>query len=662
MVGRTEKRKTEIITDGDSRGYQRSTKAAGKANDFLVSSLKKVTNIATAVFVGLSAAVGVAIKAFDEQIRAERKLRNALQNSGREVEKNTAYLKEQAAALQRVTDIGDETTLALQSLIAPVKSLTVQGIQRATKAAIDMATALDKGLTRTTRLLAQALEAPIAGLTTLRTNGIEFTEEQKDLIKQLVNTNRTFEAQSIILKKIEDRYGRVSEKLAKTPLAVVQRVKNEFGDILEIVGDVASEALVPFLLRLKDMLQSWKENEGAIRRVTEITLDLIKFLGVFLTLALGARGIVAVTAAVNLLAVAFRTGRVAASAFWGSATLGASLLITEFDTINGAIEHLISRFKVATKESKGVVDPRGGGRLTPEEQLAAFRGSQQPEVEEEEAGAASGSGGVQPVNRETPQPSGELQIDGSAGLSDPNSTAAFRAANESKTEAEVEYREKLKEIRQEADDAERERREKEEEEVKEHNATLFQRAVDFGKRLADLRQKRIEEEKRAEEALRDFKIKAASDAATGAARVFRSALLHQVATLIKAVPALFVAQGAATGGIFGLFATLAKVAAVVEPLRTIHDILSSESPKFHEGGTVRAAKTGGEVTATLQDGETVFSRGDTHKLINRLSDKLERGGGGGVLRVLIGVEDEEGMVRYLRGKLAEDTEEKDLIT
>ena len=55
--------------------------------------------------------------------------------------------------------------------------------------------------------VAKALNAPSQNLTALSRSGIQFTEQQKELIKSLEEFGKLFEAQQIILTELERQYG-----------------------------------------------------------------------------------------------------------------------------------------------------------------------------------------------------------------------------------------------------------------------------------------------------------------------------------------------------------------------------------------------------------------------------------------------------------------------
>ncbi len=79
--------------------------------------------------------------------------------------------------------------------------------KRTVAAAQDLVTTFGGDLPSATRRLARAMVDPTTGLEALTRTGIVFSDQQKQLIQALVFLERSFEAQEIILKKVEGQMG-----------------------------------------------------------------------------------------------------------------------------------------------------------------------------------------------------------------------------------------------------------------------------------------------------------------------------------------------------------------------------------------------------------------------------------------------------------------------
>jgi hypothetical protein len=113
---------------------------------------------------------------------------------------------------------------------------------RATKAAIDMAAAGFGSAESNATQLGKALQDPIKGITALNRAGITFTEDQKELIKTLVESGRILQAQDMILGEIESQVGGT----AAATVTATERMNIAFGEVQEAVGQVLLPILEKF--------------------------------------------------------------------------------------------------------------------------------------------------------------------------------------------------------------------------------------------------------------------------------------------------------------------------------------------------------------------------------------------------------------------------------
>lgn len=138
--------------------------------------------------------------------------------------------KLESTSLFGVTDIMNN----LQAQLLTFPKVTKDVFERSSSDIVDMATRLHKPLQETTIMVGKALQDPIRGLTMLNRVGINFTEDQKAVIKSLVNTGHAAQAQGIILKELETEFGGSSAAARKAdPFAAM---KNDMEKIFIIIG------------------------------------------------------------------------------------------------------------------------------------------------------------------------------------------------------------------------------------------------------------------------------------------------------------------------------------------------------------------------------------------------------------------------------------------
>lgn len=246
---------------------------ADRAAKSKFKNIEKNVNKAAKTFVAFgAAAVGVAtlvINATTKQENAIKQLEARLTSTRGVAGKTSEELQGLATSLQRVSTFGDESVIEMESLLLTFTNIRGEIFDRTVPAVLDMSIALGTDLKSSAIQLGKALNDPILGISALSRSGIQFSEDQKKVIKSLVETGRTAEAQTIILKELETQFGGAAAAAADTFGGSITQLKNAFGDLLEAPGglDEAKESVQD----LTEFLQDPK----TIQAAGELTTALI---------------------------------------------------------------------------------------------------------------------------------------------------------------------------------------------------------------------------------------------------------------------------------------------------------------------------------------------------------------------------------------------------
>lgn len=187
---------------------------------------------------------------------AEAKLGAVLKATGHAAGFNIDQLKGMASGLQRVTTFGDEAVLSGMAILATFKNISGDAFERTTKAALDMSTVMGTDLKSSMVMLGKALNDPVANLSALSRSGIQFNEQQREMIKELVLSGDLMTAQGIILKELESQFGGAAEAAGGPFNKALGQLKNTWGDLLEEIGFaiVDNEAFVAILDEMKSII------------------------------------------------------------------------------------------------------------------------------------------------------------------------------------------------------------------------------------------------------------------------------------------------------------------------------------------------------------------------------------------------------------------------
>ena len=215
-----------------------------------------------------------------EQQDVIKRLEITLKATGNAAGFTARQLLKQAAALQKVTRFGDETITAMQTMLLTFKNIRGDEFKRATEAALDMATAEASvsgravDLTAVSIRLGKALNDPILGLTALARVGVDFTETQKSMIKEMVRVGNVAGAQQVILKELENQFGGMSRDV-DTASGALKQMWNALSDVAEKIGD----AFLPGITSMSKAITEWAiENEAKFGRWAEITVAYITYV------------------------------------------------------------------------------------------------------------------------------------------------------------------------------------------------------------------------------------------------------------------------------------------------------------------------------------------------------------------------------------------------
>jgi len=205
-----------------------------------------------------------AMKLSFEQAKAEAKLGAVLRSTGYAAGFSTEQLKEQARSFQAVSVYGDETILSMQAVLATFKEVKGDNFTRASKAVLDMATVLDTDLKSAAIQVGKALNDPVGQLGALGKAGIILTDQQKKLIKEMVETNRIADAQAVILGELESEFGKAADAVGNTFGGQVKKLQNIFGDLKEEIAGKIEPEFAKFLQTVKDNVEGIKDLAFAI--------------------------------------------------------------------------------------------------------------------------------------------------------------------------------------------------------------------------------------------------------------------------------------------------------------------------------------------------------------------------------------------------------------
>lgn len=258
---------------GDTRNFSRSMKSSSK-----IMAAFGAAVVAGAVMAGRALAdfVGDSIKAAEDAASVARRFDYLTKQSGLfgdETEKVTQKIKDYARAQSFATGVDDEAILAAASKVMAFKSVAssadeLNGVyDRTIAVSLDVASVLGgtgDGLANIESIapkVAKALENPIKYLGSLAKIGVVFTDQEKEKIAKIQESNGLYAAQEYLLQQLEDRYSGAGEAGAKAS----EKIQARFEDLQEQVGD----KLLPSIELIADQFGAWLDGPAGQQAIDD---------------------------------------------------------------------------------------------------------------------------------------------------------------------------------------------------------------------------------------------------------------------------------------------------------------------------------------------------------------------------------------------------------
>jgi hypothetical protein len=287
--------------------------------------------------------IGAARGAEDARI-ANEKLGNVLSSMGwgATTDRVSAY----AEQLEKTVAVDADVIKATQTKLATFSNLTKTvnkaggAFDRATVAALDMAAAGFGTAEGNAVQLGKALQDPIKGIAALAKSGVTFTNQEKEKIRTLVESNKMLEAQDMILDAIEKQVGGTAEASASS----FDKMKFALAGVSDTFGDMLLPVINAIAPKLAELSAWAQENPGLLKLVVGAFVGLTAAV-IALNIAMSLNPITLIALAfasvIGLLVVAyarFKSFRTIVDAVFNAMKVGVEFTVT-------AVSGLISVFK-----------------------------------------------------------------------------------------------------------------------------------------------------------------------------------------------------------------------------------------------------------------------------------------------------------------------------
>lgn len=334
------------------------SKGLKQAQSSLMNAGRAMRNAGAVMSVAVTAPLVIAgrdmVRLAGEQEAAMTLVEQGVKTTGEAAGLTAKELAGMASGLQEISKFGDEAIL--QDVTAQLLTFTnIAGEEfgRAQQAILDVATVMDKDLKSVALQVGKALNDPVKGISALNESGIQFTEDQKETIKTLVEMGDVAAAQGIILDELANQFGGQAAAAAGTFDGKVQSLSNAWGDLKEEFGAVLIDILPPLIDAIRSVITWFQDLDPATKEMAVKMGLLAAAIGPVLTtlgffiLGIGALGALAAPGAAVIAGIAALTALFVA---FGPEIIAAKDAVIQFgrdalEYIKGLPEQIVDAFK-----------------------------------------------------------------------------------------------------------------------------------------------------------------------------------------------------------------------------------------------------------------------------------------------------------------------------
>jgi hypothetical protein len=241
----------------DSQPYLDSLgKTKKKTDSFMASFVNVGGAVAAGLFTAVAGGVVILGKAVDEAIAAEEvsaKLNATLANTGKVSGVTAEMVDDLANQFQNLTRFEDDTIKAGGEVLARFDEINKDVFPEALSLSLDLATRLGIDVPAASELLGKALADPGVGLMKLKAAGVVFNDEQEKMIDTMMQAGDQGGAMALIMDVVSESVGGSAEAAGSTAAGMWERLKNQWGNILEQIGT----GLLPAITQLGQTLMEY---------------------------------------------------------------------------------------------------------------------------------------------------------------------------------------------------------------------------------------------------------------------------------------------------------------------------------------------------------------------------------------------------------------------
>lgn len=240
------------------------------------SRFSKGLAVAIGGLAALATGAAFAFKKFEESENVMQQTDAVIKSTGSSANVTAKQVSALADSLSRKAGVDDEVIQAGQNMLLTFKNISNEAgrnndiFNQASVAAVDMAAGFaaasgsEINLKAATIQLGKALNDPIAGMSALTRVGVQFSEQQQNVITKLVESGNLMQAQKIILAEVTSQF----QGSAEANATASGKMQVAFENLVETIGGALAPVMTTIINALIQFASFLQENVGPALKAT----------------------------------------------------------------------------------------------------------------------------------------------------------------------------------------------------------------------------------------------------------------------------------------------------------------------------------------------------------------------------------------------------------
>lgn len=259
--------------DGLNKSSGTVTGGLTKIGQGLRTGIANGAKIATVGIGAIASQVALGLRSLAELEDVMNQTDAVIKSTGGSAGVTAEEVRALAQEMEDLSGVDDKVIQSGENVLLTFTNIREDAFEPALQAALDLSAAMDQDLSASALQVGKALNDPIGGLTALRRVGVQFTQDQEDVIKALVETGDVAGAQQVIIAELNKEFGGSAAAQMEGYRGTLLRLQDTWEDLQMTLATAVAPALDKIGRKLNEFLSDPETIEG-VRKLGDSIAEL----------------------------------------------------------------------------------------------------------------------------------------------------------------------------------------------------------------------------------------------------------------------------------------------------------------------------------------------------------------------------------------------------